>query len=79
MPEWVVVLRIVRFEDKLHFAFILSKMTRRYIFVRTLGERRYAGLKGNSQSRAYRAVAGTIWAPKDVDAIITRVFHRTPK
>jgi glycosyltransferase involved in cell wall biosynthesis len=50
MPDYVLNSRILRYEDKLHFTFIIHKMTGMYRYLPALGEYRYWGLEDNSQS-----------------------------
>jgi glycosyltransferase involved in cell wall biosynthesis len=78
MPEAVTRKDLRRFEDKLHFAFIIDKMTGLYRFVRELGELRYLGLEDNSQSGVYQNQTKTAGNLEYVDGVIKRTFNRNP-
>jgi hypothetical protein len=79
MPRAVQQARIVRFEDRLHFAYILGSMKRAYQFVRALGEIRYHGLPDNSQSEYYQSRNQTLADNAFVNAEIARRFNRVPR
>jgi glycosyltransferase involved in cell wall biosynthesis len=76
MPEYVLQSRILRYEDKLHFAFFLDRMTRQYRYVPTLGEYRYWGLEDNSQSEIYQSVNESLANDNYVSWIINVTFGR---
>jgi glycosyltransferase involved in cell wall biosynthesis len=79
MPAFVLQSRILRYEDKLHYAFILDKMTRNFYYTRTLGEYRYWGLEDNSQSSTYQSVNASIDNDHYVSWIINTTFGRFAK
>jgi glycosyltransferase involved in cell wall biosynthesis len=54
-PE-VLNKRLLRYEDKLHYAFIVENMTRNFYFLKILGELRYWGLADNSRSETYQSL-----------------------
>jgi len=76
MPKSVRVKRILRYEDKLHFAFIVETMTQNFYFVASVGENRYEDLWDNSKSGTYQSAneseANCAW----VNSVINRTFHR---
>jgi glycosyltransferase involved in cell wall biosynthesis len=74
MPEDVRKRRILRYEDKLHFAFILDSMRGRYYYTRTLGELRYLGLEDNSQSEAYQSVEDQLENDRYVSWVLNQTF-----
>jgi glycosyltransferase involved in cell wall biosynthesis len=76
MPEDVITTRILRYEDKLHFAFILDKMRNMYYYVPKVGELRYWGLEDNSQSENYQSINDTIRNLNYVNNMINQTFHR---
>jgi glycosyltransferase involved in cell wall biosynthesis len=79
MPEYVLESRILRYEDKLHFAFILDRMRRKYYYIRVLGEFRYWGLEDNSQSANYQSVNASVQNDIFVNSVINRTFGRVAK
>jgi glycosyltransferase involved in cell wall biosynthesis len=79
MPPWVRRQRIIRFEDKLHFAFIVNAMTRPYMFVNAIGEIRYYGLADNSMSATYQSIRQSTANERLVDRIINQSFHVIPR
>jgi glycosyltransferase involved in cell wall biosynthesis len=79
MPEYLLKTRILRYEDKLHMAFIVEKMTRNFYYVKTLGEIRYAGLPDNSMSSSYQSVNASLANDQYVTWIINTTFGRIAK
>jgi glycosyltransferase involved in cell wall biosynthesis len=79
MPENVTKARILRYEDKLHFAFILDKMRRMYYYIPKVGELRYWGLEDNSQSENYQSINDTLKNLNYVNEMINKTFHRWAK
>jgi hypothetical protein len=71
--------RLLRFEDRLHFAFILHHMRNDYRYVRALGEVRYYGLKDNTMSETYQAKRQSCANEQYVQSVITATFNRTPR
>jgi glycosyltransferase involved in cell wall biosynthesis len=76
MPDYVVASRILRYEDKLHFAFLLAVMRRMYYYVKVVGEMRYWGLEDNSQSERYQSWQEQLENDRYVTWIINQTFHR---
>jgi glycosyltransferase involved in cell wall biosynthesis len=79
MPDYVLASRILRYEDKLHYAFILEKMTRNFHYITALGEYRYWGLDDNSQSGVFQSVNASIENDNYVTQIINATFGRWAK
>jgi hypothetical protein len=76
MPESVRDRRLIRFEDKLHYAFILSKMRKHFVYVHKMGEVRYYGLEDNSMSETYQTQADHDENDAFVTMVINTTFHR---
>jgi glycosyltransferase involved in cell wall biosynthesis len=79
MPESVVNRRLIRYEDKLHYAFIIANMTRKYYFLNVLGEFRYWGLEDNSQTETYQSANETAENDEYVSRVILETFNRVAK
>jgi hypothetical protein len=76
MPREVRERRLIRYEDRLHFAFLISKMKREYFYVHVMGEVRYYGLEDNSMSETYQSQADHVENDAYVKRIINETFHR---
>lgn len=79
MPDNVRRKRMVRFDDKLAYAFIVNHMTRGFHFLPVLGELRYDGLPDNSQSGTYQTKAENNEENRYVTETVLAVFHRRAK
>jgi hypothetical protein len=76
MPDYVRNRRILRYEDKLQYAFIIANMTRNFTYVHILGELRYYGLEDNSMGETYQSQADNQENLEFVDAVINQTFGR---
>jgi glycosyltransferase involved in cell wall biosynthesis len=76
MPAEVRRKRILRYEDKLHFAFIVEAMTRTYYAISALGQYRYEDLWDNSKSATYQSVNKSRANCRYVSRVINQTFHR---
>jgi hypothetical protein len=79
MPQAVLDHRLIRYEDKLHYAFIIANMTRKYHYIGVLGELRYWGLEDNSQTETYQSINETVKNDEYVTRVIYSHFHKTAK
>lgn len=79
MPEWVLSERIIRHEDRLHYAFIVNAMTRNFHYLHVLGEIRYYGLPDNSQSEYYQSRSESRKNDRFVTRTIRRLFRHVVK
>jgi glycosyltransferase involved in cell wall biosynthesis len=79
MPPHIRNRRILRYEDKLQYAFIVENMTRNFYFVRIIGEFRYTGLPDNSQSETYQSVNQSLADDAFVTDAIQTVFGKVAK
>lgn len=79
MPDWIRSQRIIRYEDKLQYAFIVNLMTRNFYYLPVLGEIRYYGLVDNSQSECYQSKNESKANDKFVSQAIRQLFHKTAR
>jgi glycosyltransferase involved in cell wall biosynthesis len=76
MPNYVRHRRILRYEDKLHYAFVIANMTRSFTYIHIFGEMKYYGLGDNSMGEAYQSKADNEENLRFVDDVINRTFGR---
>jgi glycosyltransferase involved in cell wall biosynthesis len=79
MPPDVLDRRLIRYEDKLHYAFIIANMTRKYYYINVLGELRYWGLEDNSQTETYQSINETVENDEYVTKVIYGVFGKVAR
>jgi glycosyltransferase involved in cell wall biosynthesis len=76
MPPFVRGVRLLRYEDKLQFAFIVEAMVGGWAFVPVLGEYKFDDLEDNSRSGAYQDGNQSRENDRFVSWAINRTFGR---
>jgi hypothetical protein len=71
--------KLLRYEDRLHYTFLMNYMKMDYEYIKILGERRYFGLKGNNISESSQNVNQSIANHTFVQQCINRTFHYMPR
>jgi glycosyltransferase involved in cell wall biosynthesis len=71
--------RILRYEDRLHYAFLVHSMTRGFEYIHVLGEKRYFGLKDSSMFETYQNRNQSIANLQFVQNLINETFRYWPR
>jgi glycosyltransferase involved in cell wall biosynthesis len=79
MPYGLRTARLLRFEDRLHFAFLVHSMKKNYRHIKVLGELRYYGLDDNSMSEMYQSRNESASNLEFVQDLIEKTFLYRPR